>query len=163
MLIEKVIINTSPLIVLFKSELIDLLPRLFTEIWVPEAVWCEVVEAGKTDAASKQLPTVSWVKRVSVATISPRISSWGLDAGESEVLSLTLENPDYRAIIDDAAARRVARTLEIPVLGTVGILLLAKKRGLIPSVTIPIQALRDAGLWLADEFVQSLLRQTGEL
>jgi predicted nucleic acid-binding protein len=53
---QKVVINTSPLIVLFKSQLSDLLPQLFTEIIVPGAVWDEIIEAGKTDAASRQLP-----------------------------------------------------------------------------------------------------------
>jgi predicted nucleic acid-binding protein len=49
---NKIAINTSPLIVLFKSQLAYLLPQLFTEIIVPSGVWDEIVEAGKTDTAS---------------------------------------------------------------------------------------------------------------
>ena len=71
-----------------------------------------VVEAGKTDLASRQLPTVSWVEQTDVSEISPLISAWGLDLGESEVLSFALHNNAYRAIIDDAAARRVALYLK---------------------------------------------------
>lgn len=160
---QKVVINTSPLIVLFKSQLSDLLPQLFTEIIVPGAVWDEIVEAGKTDAASRQLPTVSWAQRVNLTTVSPVITAWGLDPGESEVLSFAWVNSGYRAIIDDAAARRVARTLSIPVLGTAGILLLAKQKGIIPLISDPIQALQDAGLWLSDDLVNFLKQQAGEL
>jgi predicted nucleic acid-binding protein len=160
---QKVVINTSPLIVLFKSQLSDLLPQLFTEIIVPGAVWDEIVEAGKTDAASRQLPTVSWAQRVNLTTVSPVITAWGLDPGESEVLSFVWVNSGYRAIIDDAAARRVARTLSIPVLGTAGILLLAKQKGIIPSISDPIQALKNAGLWLSNDLVNFLKQQAGEL
>jgi predicted nucleic acid-binding protein len=58
---KKIVINTSPLIVSFKSQLAYLLPQLFTEIIVPAGVWDEMVEAGKTDTASRQLPRSSWI------------------------------------------------------------------------------------------------------
>ena len=50
---NKIVINTSPLIVLFKSQLTYLLPQLFTEIIVPSGVWGEIVKAGKIDIASQ--------------------------------------------------------------------------------------------------------------
>jgi predicted nucleic acid-binding protein len=85
-----------------------------------------------------------------------------LGAGESEVLSYTLLRPDYTAMIDDAAARRCAISLNISTLGTGGMIVLAKHRGLVPSVLNPIQALRNAGLWLSDDLVNLLKRQAGE-
>lgn len=165
----KVVINTSPLIVLFKSQLDDLLPQLFTEIIVPGAVWDEI--AGKTDIVSKQLPTASSApasrtsyrpQRVDLENVSPVITAWGLDPGESEVLSFAWENNGYQAIIDDGAARRVAKTLAIPIIGTAGTILLAKQKGLISSISAPIQTLRNAGLWLADDLVEFLKEQAGE-
>ena len=156
----KVVIDTSPLIVLFKSQLDDLLPQLFTEIIVPGAVWDEI--AGKTDIVSRQLPTVFWPQRVDLENVSPVITAWGLDPGESEVLSFELENNGYQAIIDDAAARRVAKTLGIPIIGTAGTILLAKQRRLISSISAPIKTLRNAGLWLADDLVAFLKEQAGE-
>jgi predicted nucleic acid-binding protein len=159
---NKIVIDTSPLIVLFKTQLAYLLPQLFSEIIVPSGVWAEVVEAGKTDLASRQLPTVSWVEQTDVSEISPLISAWGLDQGESEVLSFALHNNAYRAIIDDAAARRVAKTLNISFMGTLGIILLAKKRDLIPSITEPISAIQDAGLWMGEDLIQFLKQQAGE-
>lgn len=73
-----------------------------------------------------------------------------------------LNHPGYRAVIDDAAARRCARTLQVPILGTGGLLVLAKRRALIPSVRASLQELRDAGLWLSDEIVALLVQQAGE-
>lgn len=159
----KVVINTSPLIVLFKSNLADLLPQLFTEIIITTAVWNEVVEAGKTDISSQQLPQVTWAKQVAISTVSPIISAWSLDRGESEVLSFAWENKDYRAIIDDAAARKTARTLNIQMLGTLGVLLLAKQHNIIPSISDSIATLQNSGLWLSDNLIKFMKQRAGEI
>ena len=82
--------------------------------------------------------------------------------GESEVLSLALADRSYFAMIDDRAARNCARTLGIQTVGTGGALVLAKRRGLIPSVSIVLQQLVDAGLWLSDEIITLLKTQAGE-
>jgi predicted nucleic acid-binding protein len=68
--INRVVVNASPLIVLFKSGQAELLPQLFTEILVPQAVWEEVTVAN--DIAAQQLPNVSWAKPIQVA-IHPRL------------------------------------------------------------------------------------------
>jgi predicted nucleic acid-binding protein len=69
-------------------------------------------------------------------------------------LSLALKNSSYAALVDDKAARRCGQALGITTIGTGGLLILAKRRGLIPSISPGIQALRDAGLWLSDMFGQ---------
>jgi len=61
---------------------------------------------------------------------------------KTAVLSYALAHPGLRAVIDDADARRCAKTLGIPMLGTGGVLVLAKRRSLIPSVTDALRALR---------------------
>lgn len=160
---QRVVVNSSPLITLFKSQLAFLLPQLFTEILVPEAVWEEVVGVDKTDAASSELPTASWVTRIEISEIDSEIAAWGLGAGESEVLSIVLERPNYHALIDDLAARRCARSLEISHLGSCGTIVLAKRRGLITSISSPIERLRDVGLWLSEDLVSRLKQQAGEL
>lgn len=160
--VNNVVINASPLIVLFKSQQAYLLPLLFKEILVAEAVWQEVTASEQSDKAAQQLPRATWAKRVTTVTVNPQIATWDLGAGESEVLSLALERPGYYAMVDDMAARRCARTLEIPTLGTGAALILAKRQGLISSVSGAIQAVRDAGLWLSDDLVQLLKQQAGE-
>ena len=94
--------------------------------------------------------------------IASQVATWDLGSGESEVLSLNLRIPDCAAIVDDRAARRCAQALGIVTLGTGGVLVLAKRRGLISSVSSRIQLLRDAGLWLSDDLVNLLKQQAGE-
>jgi predicted nucleic acid-binding protein len=160
MLIETVVINASPLITLFRSNQADLLPRLFGRIIVPDAVWHEVVNE-RHDAVARELPNQSWPIRESV-TLSPRIQIWNLGKGETAVLSYALTNPPVRAVIDDKDARRTAQALGIPIFGTGAILLLAKRRGLLKSVTSGLTKLRDAGLWLSDDIVKLIKTQAGE-
>jgi len=65
-------------------------------------------------------------------------------------------------MMDDQAARRCARILDIRTLGTGGMLVLAKRRGLIISVADCLNHLREAGLWLSDDLVTLLLKEAGE-
>lgn len=158
--ISQVAINASPLIVLFKSSQSDLLPKLFETIIIPQAVYNEIT-AIKSDIAATQLPTVTWYSQTAVP-LDPAIVAWDLGAGESAVLSFALANPTYRAMVDDTAARRCARALGIATLGTGGAIVLAKRRGLIPSVGDRLQQLQDAGLWLSEDVVNLLKQQAGE-
>ena len=160
--INRVIVNSSPLIVLFKSSQAELLPQLFTEILVPLGVFEEVVLVKNLDAASRELSNVPWIQRVETNSIASEIATWDLGKGESQVLSLALEMKDLTAIVDDQAARRCGKTLGIATMGTGGVLVLAKRRGLIDSVIPRIQALRDSGLWLSDTVVNFIKQQAGE-
>ena len=156
--IEQVVINSSPLITLYKSQLAELLPQLFGTVQVPPAVWQEVT-ACKNDIAAQKLPHASWAIQTEAITVNPLVSAWDLGFGESAVISYALANPGYTVMIDDAAARRCAISLNISTLGTGGAIVLAKRRGLIPSIEAPIQALRDSGLWLSNGLVELLKQQ----
>lgn len=160
MLISQVVVNASPLIVLFKSNQAELLPQLFESIIIPHAVYDEVIDI-KSDAAATQLQNVNWYSLADVQ-IESAIIPWDLGAGESAVLSFALTNLNYRAIVDDAAARRCANALGIPTLGTGGAIVLAKRRGLIKSVSDCLKQLQDSGLWLSEEVINLLKQQAGE-
>lgn len=162
MVIERVIVNSSPLIVLFKSQQAELLPQLFLEILVPEGVFAEVTMAGEDDAAARQLPNVAWIQTVEVTSIVPEVTAWDLGKGESQVLSLASTTAECAAVVDDRAARRCAQTLDIPTIGTGGLLVIAKRRGIISSISPGIQALQNAGLWLSETVVTLLKQQAGE-
>lgn len=159
--IERVVINASPLITLFNSQLADLLPQLFGFVEVPPAVWQEVT-AHKTDIAARSLPQATWAKQTEPVEISALVAAWDLGAGGSAVLSYALAHSGYTALIDDAAARRCAISLNVSTLGTGGVIVLAKRRGIVPSVSEPIESLRNAGLWLSDNLVSLLKQQAGE-
>ncbi len=55
MRIDAVVVNASPLIALFRSGQVDLLPKLFQRVFVPDAVWDEVIAGGHRDVAAENL------------------------------------------------------------------------------------------------------------
>ncbi|MGK7891518.1 MAG: DUF3368 domain-containing protein [Leptolyngbyaceae cyanobacterium] len=160
MFVDRVIVNASPLIVLFNSEQEDLLPQLFPDIVVPQAVIDEVVLA-KSDRAAQQVPQADWFK-TQVVAINPTVAAWDLGMGESSVISHSIANPDYCIVIDDRAARRCAKSFGISTLGTGRLLVLAKQRGLITTVSDRLERIVQAGLWLSPQVISLLKEQAGE-
>ena len=75
MTINKVVVNSSPLITLYNSQLISLMPQLFSHIHVPPAVWQEVTRY-KTDVAAQSLSNTPWVVQTEAIVINPLISHW---------------------------------------------------------------------------------------
>ncbi len=69
------------------------------------------------------------------------LAAWDLGLGESQVLSWIYQNPGYEAILDDRAAKNAAASLGIPVRGTLGVILLAKREGRVESNTARIRAI----------------------
>ncbi|NWH05025.1 DUF3368 domain-containing protein [Desulfobacter latus] len=69
---------------------------------------------------------------------------------------------DHWAVVDDLAARRCAKTFGIQTIGTGGLLILAKRRGVIKSVKRRIDRFRDAGLYLSESVIQLLLSEAGK-
>jgi predicted nucleic acid-binding protein len=159
---ENAVINASPFILLCKSGLAEMLPGLFAEIFMPEAVSDEIIRGD--DAASQKLLDYrkNWLKICSVKTVED-VLVWNLGNGETEVLSFAFENKSKStALIDDRAARKCAETLNLKTLGTGGILILAKNRGLIENVAVELKNLQSAGLWISNEIVNTILKQAGE-
>ncbi|QDZ40757.1 DUF3368 domain-containing protein [Euhalothece natronophila Z-M001] len=162
MAIAKVVVNASPLITLFKSNQAELLPQLFQEIVIPQGVWDEIVIPGQLDDAAQMLPKTKWINYRKLERVHRKIEAWDLGVGESQVLSYALTHLDYTAMVDDMAARKCAKTFNIPTLGTGAMIVLAKRKGLISSVTPRLKALQDSGLWLSEEVISLLKARAGE-
>lgn len=94
--------------------------------------------------------------------LSPRVLAWGLGLGEAEVLSLGIEQQDATVIIDDAAARRCAIALGVPLIGTLGVIVRAKRLGRIESAAAVFRSLRDTGFRIDERTVRRVLDQIGE-
>ncbi len=160
--IDRVVVNASPLICLFKSGLQNLLPGLFQEIAVPEAVMKEVTAPGKNDFPAAHLSQQQWLKTVTGIPVDLRVAAWDLGYGESEVISFALLNPSYYVVLDDREARRCAETLECKCIGTAGILVLARRRKLLPSLREAFSKLNNSGLWLSRDLIEGLCSLEGE-
>src|SRR5206468_1200553 len=87
---------------------------------------------------------------------------WDLDAGESAVLAVALEQPDSMAILDDQPARRCAQVLDIQTQGTLGLVLVAKQQGLIPAVRPVLEQLKQAGMYMSYRLENQILTAAGE-
>lgn len=160
--IRRVIMNASPIICMMKAGITGILPILFKDILVPEEVKREILVKGGTTLKSEVSASYQWLRPVNDIVIAPQVASWDLGQGESAVISFALENPDFWAVIDDREARRCATALHCRHTGTLGIIVLAKRRGIIPSIRAYIERLKEAGLWLSDELIDQVCRMSGE-
>jgi predicted nucleic acid-binding protein len=151
------VLNASPIICLAKSGYYQLLKQLPDEVVIPEAVQTEINAGPSNDPAREILAKGNF--KIMESLIVPSVAAWDLGLGETAVLSYALSNAGWQAVIDDRAARKCARALEISVRGTLSIVLLAKKRGLIDSAAEVIRALQASGLWVDEPFIRRLLKE----
>lgn len=136
----EVITDTSPIQYLYQIAQLDLLPTLYGQIRMPQAVADELAQ-GLAQGISLPDPTsLSWITlcQVPSSILIPDLSNLG--AGEREALSLATTIPDSRVILDDALARSHAQQLNISVTGTLGVLLKGKQSGYIEAVAEPVRS-----------------------
>ena len=135
-----VVANATPLIYLAKMGELSLLKSLFAEVIVADKVFEEVVVQGAGKAGSEEVRSAHWIKRQSVSdkTALQQLREEGLlDVGEAETLALALELGADLVLLDDRRARKVAARMKVRRIGTIAIILLAYRQGLIkdlPSV-----------------------------
>lgn len=129
---------------------VDLLRGLYAEILIPDVVADEVARhvSDELDAAlaSGWLRRVTPADRARVEEIERELGG----RGEAEVIGVALEVGDAVVLIDEAAARRYALSRGLQVRGTLGVVVHAKRRGLIEHVTPLLDDLRRTGFWLDD-------------
>jgi predicted nucleic acid-binding protein len=161
-LAERTAVNASPLIYLSRAGLIQLLQLVGAEIVVPLAVAQELRRRGPEDPAVRALDTNPWLVVIETPPVSALIQKWDLGPGESAVLAYAHSAPGTLAILDDLAARRCAGSLGIPIRGTLGLVLLAKQRGVIPAARPALDVMRLAGMYLSDAVMNQALAMVGE-
>lgn len=159
---SEVISNTSPMQYLHQLGLMHLLPALVSQVIVPPAVVAELA-AGRALGIDLPDPTnVQWVVIRSPISAPALSLAAGLGPGEREVLALALESSDAIVILDDQLARQIAGTLGLRMIGTLGILLDAKKRGLISEVAPLLEQLQNLRFRIAPQTRAAVLKLAGE-
>lgn len=159
---ERAIINASPLIFFSRGGQLDLLRAFANKVWVPEPVAREILQRGAQDITARTIEHTAWLDIKPTPQIPGRVLEWRLGAGESSVLALAASHPGTEVIIDDLAGRKCAASLGIPLRGTLGIVLVAKCRGLIPRARPIIESMMSAGLYLSRRVLDEALRRVGE-
>jgi len=160
--LPEVIVNTSPLQYLHQLRLLHVLPELLGRVIVPEQV-AEELAVGRESGVDVPDPrSLDWV-----AVRRPREPGmlrlmYDLDYGEAAVLMVALEVSDPLVVIDDRLGRMIAESLHIPLRGTLGVLLDAKKRGLVDAVAPLVIQLERLGFRLSRSTAETVLRMAGE-
>jgi len=159
-----IVSNTSPIINLACIGRLDLLPALFGEIVVPHAVFHEVTVAAPDAPGAEDVRSAAWVRRHPVANQSLVAAlRLELDPGEAEAIACAIEAKATLLLMDERRGRKVAQRLNQPTTGLLGVLLLARKRGLLDTIQPSLDDLRRlAGFWISDSLYRQVLREVGE-
>ena len=157
---DAAVVNASPLLVLSRSKRLPLLKLLGDHLVVPNAVAAEL--RAHSDEAARAMEEAWWLTIQAPEPMAEVLRAWDLGAGESAVLSWAMIRPGTLAVLDDFAARKCATALGIPVVGTLGVALLAKKRGVVQDARPLVEDLRRAGLYLSDAVIREALALVGE-
>lgn len=157
-----VIADTTPLISLLKIKRLDLLQKLFGEVFIPDAVYTELTSDKRFIDETYAVTHASYIKSVSVSNPGAvRIlrMAEGLDQGESEAIVLTDELNADVLLMDEAKGRAVSGRMGITVMGTVGILISAYEDGLITSeeARTCIDGLQKSGRHIGERHYRMLL------
>lgn len=159
-----VISDTTAIIHLAKINALHILKSLYQEILIPQAVCDELVRGQKTQPGMLQVMNSGWIKVVPIKnTAVARKLQAHLDLGESEAIALALETNADLLIIDEKLGRDVAKSLVNKIIGVIGVLLEAKKLGIIPAIESYLVELKKTGFLMSKDLVDLALKQAGEL
>ena len=153
MLLSKTIISdTSCFIVLSKIGRLEILQQLFgTIVTTPEIA----------DEYGENLP--DWIEIVAVKDKhKQQLFEINVDKGEASAMALALETENSLIIIDDYKARKLAHSLHLDYMGTIGIIKLAKQKGIISAVMPILKEIKDTDFRISSELELFLLTQTNE-
>jgi predicted nucleic acid-binding protein len=161
----KVISDSSVLIALSSISQLSVLQERFPQgVMIPEAVWREVVEAGGERPGAGEIRAAVWIQRRAVEDRDyVRLLAAEIDEGEAEVIGLARQEGADVVLLDEKESRRMGGRLGLRVLGTVGLLVWAKRKGLIASLDAQLKVLQEqGGFRLSRELCLEALAQVGE-
>lgn len=155
-----VVADAGPLIALARLDLLELLPALFQQVFLTPTVLKEC--EAKPDRGEGVVIRAG-VDSGCLELLAPReaLPIWGIDPGETSAIALALEK-SAGVLMDDKAGRNVAKLLGMPVIGTAGVLVLAKRRGRLVGVRSHLETLLATGYFLGPNVVADALRMADE-
>ena len=156
-----IVSDTSPLSGLAIVGHLSLLHTLYGQLIIPTAVASELERGGQDDPRIAQILTLSWleIKPPSDHRLVDELQTvYRLDRGESEAIALALELSADELLIDERLGRREASRLGLPITGLLGVLLVAKKQGLVSAIRPIVDALIDeAGFRISHQLYTEVL------
>jgi hypothetical protein len=145
--------------VLLKTNNLSILQKLFDKIVIPKEVYREITAK---EQEKLLFDNVAWIeirdiKNTDLSSLLKKL----VDKGEAEAIILAKELKTV-LLVDDAKARKHAILLDVEVMGVLGLLKMAKKRGVIPSVKKIISDMLAEGYYVEDKLVTRILEDVGE-
>jgi len=156
----KVICNTTPFISLSSIGEINLLRQIYSSVIVPKAVVEEINRGGEISVPD--LTSLDWVEVVSNVTTSENRLLFQLDYGERQVVLNALKRQANLVLIDDRVARNIAEYLGLNVKGTLGVLVEAKRKELIPSFKKAAFKIKEQGIHYSIRLIDEIASSLGE-
>jgi len=150
--------NTSPLVLLDKAGHLWILGKLLEKVFIPPAVDAEWLRPG-----GYVVPQWLSVATLSQDTVSVAKDLYQkIDKGEAEAIALFSSMKADLLLIDDLNGRRQAKAMGFPVVGTLGILIAAKRKEIIPEITAVLEILKQHRFYVSDEVLKRALILAGE-
>ncbi|MEK6657979.1 MAG: DUF3368 domain-containing protein [Nitrospirota bacterium] len=159
-----VVSDTSPIMNLAVIDQLNLLEKLYQKVFIPEAVFHELLTTLPESAAGRVIPKTLWLEKRIVANQSLVDSLiLELDLGEAEAIVLAMEMKSDLLLLDERRARQVSSRLGLKFIGLLGILVEAKQKGYIGAVKPIIDDLMvKAGFWVGSRLYNRILREVKE-
>jgi predicted nucleic acid-binding protein len=152
--------DASALIALAAGDSLGLLDALFGQVLVPEAVFLEVAGSGKPQSERLRNYLQGKVRAVDMRQFV--FLDAFADLGETQAMLLYKEVVADYLLIDDKRGRKVAKINQIKTIGSLGVLLQAKRVGLIKSVAPLIHQIAASPVFIGDTLVKTVLELAGE-
>ncbi len=159
---KRIVVNTSPWIALSICGQNHLLKILYDEIYIPVKVKEEILAGGERGVGVSELKASPWVKVEKVVDVEKVKLLYELEQGEAEVIILAKEKGIKQVMIDEKIARLQAKILGLEVIGTLSLLLKAKKRGILSAIKPLIIKMIDNAIWIKEEIVYGILKEAEE-
>jgi uncharacterized protein len=160
--LPEIISNTSPLQYLHQLGLLSIMPALATTVIAPTAVAHELAVGRQLGVDVPNPEQLAWISIREPAAVGALVLINDLGPGETEVLMLGLEMREAVVVLDDALARQMAVLLKLRLTGTLGLLLDAKRQGLISVIEPLLDQLDALRFRLSADTRAAVLRLAGE-
>jgi len=149
--------DSSALVALSIMDRLDLLESIFGKVYVPQAVYDEVTISYKPQS----LKLKNYLKD-KIITVDLNIVQMGLGQGELEAIALYKHlNSDF-LLIDDRRAKKFAQLNSVNVIGSLGVMILAKERGLITLIRDDVEKLISSDVFISENLINRVLASVGE-
>lgn len=156
-----VISDTGPLSYLHRLQRLDILRQFYGRVIVPPAVVAELNVGLRLGRDLPDITTFPWIElRAPSADALKGIE--GLGGGETEGIAIARTMKNALLLLDDGQARRIATAFGLRISGTIGVLLVAKEKGIIESVRPELDRLESFGFRLAAPVRLAVLQKAGE-